>query len=350
VARKTKPAPAETWPGPGEILASATVSWLDAGRHQLLSAIRDERLPHGLLIHGPADIGQSGLAVWAAQLALCDVPSRAPCGECAGCRLFLAGNHPDFRTVKIEDKASVIKVDQVRELCTALSLKSYRGGRKVGIIDPADKMNAFSFNALLKTLEEPPEDTLLVLVAARIDRMPRTVVSRCQRIRIQVPAAGEAIEWLEGRASRDDWPVLLALAGGAPARALALAEAGMAELAEETRALFGRRHIDPVGLADAWSRDRPAERLAVLEYQLEQCLRAGLGVRSDVVNNNRDLSLPSDRSGVNITSAFGLLDRTRDARALLDTSLNTQLLLEDLLVGLAEALVGRDAGRMETQG
>jgi len=337
-------APAETQELPAARLGEAETPWAGPVKAAFLSALHAGRLPHALLLHGSPGAGQSGLALWAAQVALCDNPREAPCGRCASCELFLAGNHPDLRAVTVEDKATVIKVEQVRELCGALALTSYRGGRKVGLLDPADKMNINSFNALLKTLEEPPEETLLVLAVTQLERLPRTVISRCQRIRIPNPAGHEALAWLEREQPGEDWSLLLDLAGGAPLAALELARTGATSLADEMKSALSGRRFDPLGLAQEWSRDRPADRLRWLEHWLESALRAGLGRGSDVVNNNRHIPLPSSGAGVNITAAFRLLDQTRETRRLLEGSLNTQLLFEDLLVGLAEAVTGRTAG------
>jgi DNA polymerase-3 subunit delta' len=266
--------------------------------------------------------------------------------------LFLAGNHPDFHPTGIEEKASFIKVDQIRDLCSRLAMRSFRGAAKVALIDPADRMNPSSHNALLKTLEEPTDDTLLLLTATRIDRLPPTVASRCQRIRIPAPPAGNAVAWLQSRAARDDWPQLLALAAGAPLRALELAESGAGELLQDMAAALPgppASAFDPFGLAEAWSKDRPADRLAWLEWWLESRIRRWATV-SDVVNNNRDNDLPSVPAEPNIRTAFALLERVRDARAQLEGPLNSLLLFEDLLVSFAEAFAGSTVARPETQG
>ena len=335
------------------LLAQAQAPWLGPQREQLLAARRDGRLPHGILLHGPAGAGQAGLALWTAHMSLCENAADAPCGRCPSCVLFLAGNHPDFYSLELEDKASFIKVDQVRELCSKLALRSFRGAGKVGIIDPADRMNIQANNALLKTLEEPPEETLLILPVSRLDRLPRTVVSRCQRMKLVTPATDDAIAWLDSRNRRDDWKDLLGLAAGAPFRALQMAEEGAGELSGEMGRILaeavGAASFDPLGVAASWSKDRPADRLAWLERWVEDSIRAEAS-GGDVVNNNRDFFLPSAGTGLNIRAAFALLDRLRDARALLEGSLNTQLMFEDLLVQLVETLAGRTAGGTETQG
>jgi len=332
-------------------LEASGAPWLKNARARLKAALRGGRLPHGILVHGLPGMGQSALALWTAQLALCDERAKAPCGRCGSCQLFLAGNHPDFHAIGLEDDATYIKVDQVRELCGKLALRSYRGGFKIGLIDPAEKMNISSNNALLKTLEEPSEDTLLLLVAARTERLAPTVISRCQKFRLQAPDAPAALDWLSASAQRPDWPELLSLAAGAPLRALELASAGTAEMVREmSDSLQSGRpgSVDPLALAESWSKDRPAERLAWLEHLVQSWIRQGFV--SDAVNNNRDNALPSPPARLNMRAAFELLDRVREARALQEGSANTLLLFEDLLVGFAEAFAGGSAARPEAQG
>jgi DNA polymerase-3 subunit delta' len=351
MARSSKRQPEAERPPPRERLEPAAAPWLAAAREQLAAARRGARLPHGILLHGVPGLGQSALGLWTAQLVLCEHPTQAPCGHCGSCQLFLAGNHPDFHPVELEEGATFIKVDQVRELCGKLAMRSYRGHFKVGLIDPADRMNISSNNALLKTLEEPSEDTLLLLVASRTDRLAPTVMSRCQKVRLAAPEARAALAWLGTVEKRPDWTGLLSLAAGAPLRALELAESGTAELAQEMAASLASGRpgdLDPLALADSWSKDRPAERLAWLEHLLQSWIRQGS--RSDAVNNNRDNALPSPPARLNMRAAFELLDRVREARTLQEGSANTLLLFEDLLVGFAEAFAGGSAVRPETQG
>lgn len=336
--KRPAPSPAAP-PDLAERLAVAAAPWLAPARQRLLAAWRSGRFPHALLMVGRPGVGQSELALWAAQLALCQAEDGRPCGRCGSCVLFLAGNHPDLHRVTLEDESRVVKVDQVRALSAVLAMRSYRGGYQVGIIDPADTLNINAFNALLKTLEEPSEQTLLILVAAHPSALPATIVSRCMRLAVPLPAAAMAGAWLEQDQPRGDWEQVLALANGAPLAARALVESGAAELGPALArdlAQVGSAGFDPWRLAEDWHKDRPAERLLWVEHWVIGWLREALAA-GDAVNNNRAPGLPRAVAGTNIGPVFAFLDRLRAARTAIEGPLNTQLVLEDLLVAMGEA-------------
>ena len=187
----------------------------------------DGRWPHALLLAGPDGLGKGLFARRLAASRCCETPDAQgdACGQCQGCHWFQAGSHPDFSAVRPAEGGKAIKVDQIRELREFLGLTAYCGGCKIVLIEPADRLNLNAANSLLKTLEEPPGDGLLLLVAARPARLPATVRSRCQMLRFEPPPAPEAIAWLASRIdARLDARILLEVAGGAPLAALALAE------------------------------------------------------------------------------------------------------------------------------
>jgi len=316
----------------------AGAPWLAGVRARLAEAVQQERLPHALLFIGQEGAGQAGLAAWTAGLLLCIAGGDEPCGNCADCALLLAGTHPDFHRVGIEEEATAIRVEQIRDLAEALGTRSYRGRRKVAMIDPADEMNINSFNALLKTLEEPPDQTMLLLTASRADRLPATIRSRCSRQQLPLPTSAAALEWLRRQRPRDDWERLLVLAQGAPFLALEHAAAGIADLdtdMDNTVAAGWQAPLDVVGLADSWRADRPELRLRWLELWLAGRLRMA-SVSSDAVNNNRRSGLPPGHDPTMMATGYRLLDRLREARRRAGGPLNLQLLLEDVLVDLAE--------------
>ena len=333
-------------PDVGDMLVRAGVGWLAPLRERLAAMHGRDRLPHAVLLLGQPRAGQTELALWLAALLLCDQPGATSCGVCAGCRLFLAGTHPDFYRVGLEEDATVIRVEQIRSLSESFSLKSYRGHSKVALVDPADAMNINSFNALLKTLEEPSDKTYLILAASRSDRLPRTIVSRSARLRLPLPAAREALAWLNGRRKHAGWERLLALANGAPFLALQYADAGLEEIdmvMQETVDSAEKGQLDIIATAAAWSRDQPEARLFWLESWLTSRLREA-ALSSDLVNNNRLPWLRVAAREPMIRAGYRLLDALREARLLVNGALNTQLLFEGLLISLM-ALVGEGAGK-----
>jgi DNA polymerase-3 subunit delta' len=314
--------------------------WLDAARAQWLRAIRGGRLPHALLLLGVPALGTAALADWLARATLCECPDDAPCGACTSCVLHAAGSHPDLLRVGIREDKKQVAIDDVREMIAALGLKSYRGGRKVAIVLPADMMNVNGMNALLKTLEEPGAGTLLMLVASRADRLPATVGSRCQRLTVSVPSAEVAEAWLNAQDAAIDWTVPLALAGGAPLAALDLGRSGGAQIGREMAELpvmLDRSDADVVALAERWAKQQPAIRLRWIENWITDRVRNGLAAPA-AGHSPANPGLPREVRTRHIQALYGLLDETRRAQAALSGSANVALLFERVLLGLAEAL------------
>lgn len=194
--------------------------WLKDERVALGKALDAGRLGHAPMIIGSSGVGKRVLADWLAARLLCrDVRAGDPCGECESCRLLPSATHPDFFRLAPEPEKKEIRVDQVREFIESLFLTSSLGGARIGLIDPAERMNRNAANALLKTLEEPAPGVWLILVSDEPDRLPVTIRSRCQLRPISVPARKHSEPWLATRHPESDPGVralALALADGAP--------------------------------------------------------------------------------------------------------------------------------------
>jgi DNA polymerase-3 subunit delta' len=156
------------------------------------NSLRRGRLSSGYLFVGPVGIGKRALANWLAQALLCETTSPRvldPCGSCPSCRQVAAGTHPDFDVVEKPADKATIPVDlligdknhRMREgLCARVAMSSSRGGRKIAIIDDADFLSQEAANCLLKTLEEPPPQAVLILIGSSAQRQLPTIRSRCQ--------------------------------------------------------------------------------------------------------------------------------------------------------------------------
>ncbi|MCK5873923.1 MAG: DNA polymerase III subunit delta' [Alcanivoracaceae bacterium] len=194
---------------------------------ELMQQATDQRLPHALVLSGPAGIGKLRLARAFLEALLCQQPQAGlACGRCQSCHLAAAGSHPDLALVMPEEKSKVIKIDQIRDLVSFFSKTAQYGGRRVALLSPAESMNRNAQNALLKTLEEPGAGAFLLLLCDQPSRLLPTVRSRCQQRQLGAPDAAVAQAWLaEQTGSVDSARALLAAAGGAPLKALALEQA-----------------------------------------------------------------------------------------------------------------------------
>jgi len=143
--------------------------------------LREGRFPHGLIFTGPEGVGKRTFALMLAKALNCAESGPDEfCDECSQCRKIEAGTHPDVLTLGLEDEASEIKIAQVRSLLQMLELRPSEGRNKVFLVDPADAMNAASANALLKGLEEPPENSYFILLSPNPQSLLITVRSRSQ--------------------------------------------------------------------------------------------------------------------------------------------------------------------------
>ena len=195
--------------------------WLSDHWSFFIQRLESDRLAHALMIEGPAGSGKLAFATAMVARLLCLEDQSRACGQCRSCKLLVGGAHPDYFDLQPEEGSEVIKVDQVRGLIARLDLTTTISARKVAYIHPAENMNIASANALLKSLEEPAGNTILILVSSDPGRLPVTIRSRCQAISINQPDKQLVQDWLESCSGKTRGEVEAALqaAGGSPLRA-----------------------------------------------------------------------------------------------------------------------------------
>jgi DNA polymerase III subunit delta' len=328
---------------------AAVPAWIVPATAALTRAQRAGRLPHALLIQEAPGAGGDWLALWAARLVLCERPGEAPCETCLACRRAATLSHPDLAQVMPLEESRQIRIEQVRDLAAELALTSHAGGYKVAILTPADALNRFGANALLKTLEEPPPRTLLVLVATQPSRLPATVLSRCQRLVVRAPARAEAVAWLTEARGAGEWAAALDVVGEAPFLLVSADPAELAQLGADVRHTLDELALgraDPLATAERWARGAElALRLRCIENWLTERIRRGQHAAPQIAEVRAGAYLSSGEAFLNIRELFGLLDEVRDLRTALDAPLNRGLALEAVLRRLVPSGAGATAIR-----
>ncbi len=327
----------------------------------LRSALRRGVLHHAYLFGGPEGAGKATVARLLAQAANCEGGPAGPhgfrddpCGACVPCRKIGKGIHPDVIAIaeeRVMAKAGSwepkggrapskdIVVDQIRNLIDRrLAMKRFEGRRGFVLVDPADAMNAQAQNALLKTLEEPPGETTLVLIASSPDALLPTVRSRCLRVSfapIPVPMVAARLE--EAGRGPEEARTAAALSGGSLARALRLDQE---TLERERGAVLAAASLDP-GDALAWlafarahgeEREDAAELCELLALWLRDVLAVQAGADGLALG---DLADATRRAAGALTPAEALRRRDEVCRtaAALRQNASPVLALERMLVG-----------------
>jgi DNA polymerase-3 subunit delta' len=217
--------------------------------------IRRGRLGHAYLFIGPAGVGKRLFALELAKALLCENAAGKfdACDACPACQQSEAGTHPDLiQASRPEDKLE-LPIDTVREVGEKLSLKPARGGQKIAILDDADDFNDASANAFLKTLEEPPPRSLLILIATDFERQLPTIVSRCQIVRFApLPPALVAELLVQQGVEKAKVEQLARLSGGSPGQAFGLADDALWSFRRNLASELANPKPDTVQLAKRW--------------------------------------------------------------------------------------------------
>lgn len=308
--------------------------WLNQQSQWWLELMASQNIPHAILLKGDKGLGKSEFAWFMAESLLCQEKQadKRPCGNCSSCHLFASGNHTDFFSVKAEK--NIIKIDQIRKMSESVTLSSAQGSYQVVLIHEIEKLNSSSANALLKTLEEPSAQTLIILTCNEYDNVLPTIKSRCIKLDFFTPETAVAKKWLEDelnaseQVSEQDVDLALFYASGSPLLAeKILSESLVGEIAlmVEDMNQIKRNQTSVVNVAKSWIKDEKFDLLKyVVVLLLSQYRKSTLGIASfepplslEILNPKK---VPIFLSMLNL-----LLKR-------LDTPLKKELLIEELLI------------------
>ncbi len=244
---------------------------------------QDRRLPHALLVTGSVGMGKVLFAQALTRAWLCqqvDAEGNA-CGVCHACHLLERDVHPNVSWIKPEKEGQAIKIDQIREASDFVYHSSLENADRILLIHPADQLNAHAANALLKTLEEPPAQVVIMLITDQAQHLPATILSRCQRIHFPLPLSTEVIPWLKPQLSdENEAAFLLHLANGAPLMALALSRNETLVFRRnflETLQRLSQQQEDPIQSAAKFQKIEPIKWIDFMLVWVMDLLRLQLG-------------------------------------------------------------------------
>jgi DNA polymerase-3 subunit delta' len=320
-------------------------------------AKRRGRLAHAYLFTGPAGVGKRLFAVELARALLCERPPDhlEACDHCTSCTLIEAGTHPDLFTVARPEDRHEVPIDLMQQLCQNFGLKSARGRGKVAILDDADDLNEESANCFLKTLEEPPPHSVLILIGTSAGRQLPTIVSRCQVIRF-APLPEPLVTELLRQQGLEDTALLgrlVRLSGGSPGQAMLLADPELWTFRRKLLEGLTREQPDTVALAKEWmqfveeaGKESAAQRrratlvLRLLIDFLNDALALRLGGKPRLAEAEDLRLLQSLANRTDPERLLAMLERCLEADTQVERYVQLVLVLEGLMDALGQILKG----------
>ncbi len=323
---------------------------------QISRAVVHDQLPHALIFGGPDGVGKKLLATELAKYLNCQLrpsaeePSRFlyGCDTCSSCKKISAGTHPDVRIISPEE--TYIRIDQMRQIRSELNLRPFEGRERVYIIDQAEKLNLEASNSILKTLEEPPENVIIILVSVNPNALLPTIRSRCQLYKFSPIGLSDMIAVLKSEKglSTEDAEIAAKLAQGSIGKAVSLDILDFRKSRKEIflalrNLLKSRDVVHSSKLAQMLSKEKKLVEtwlsliflllrdMLVLKYSKDRRVL----VNFDIANILHNLSSEIDPSNL---SSF--VESVKEAQRAIDKNANRQLTLEILFLNLMQALRG----------
>jgi DNA polymerase-3 subunit delta' len=332
--------------------------WQNAAWQQIRQ-LRD-RLPHAILFHGPEGIGKTAFAEHLAQSLLCQSGSADghACGKCDSCGWFSQYSHPDYRRVRPEvleedgtsegeeggdagegkkagksakAPSKEIKIDQIRALADFMNISTHRPGMRIITLYPAEALNTAAANALLKTLEEPPPNTMFLLVSNSLDRLLPTILSRCRKFAMAMPLQEEALAWLRQQNVKDA-DIWLAEQGGAPLAAHTLAQTDARETMDEFLRQLAKPSVDgALKTAEKLQKAPVPDLVAWLQRWLYDVFSLKLSGRIRYYPRyHKEITALAGQAKVG--DLLRVLKAVNERRAIAEHPLSAKLFIEDMLL------------------
>ncbi len=321
--------------------------WQKTQWQQINQLLKSEHLPHAMILLGNQGLGKADFATSLANAVLCQQPTDdfQACGLCKSCQLLAANSHPDLYYIKpaappnskSKNPIKSIRIENIRVLCDKLNQTSQYGGYRVAILEQAENLTLSAANSLLKTLEEPGQNVLILLVSARPHRLPVTIRSRCQSLRFSEPDESLSLEWLQQsrqiKAGTAQLQQALKQAHGSPLEALKhLQESDFHQLLAEamTAGIAGKNSLDYAAKLTKFAKIQILEGMLTWASDLSRLLACGADI--DIINEQERTKLQALANKVNEQRLFRFYDQLNFNLLHNSISVNEQLLWENLLL------------------
>ncbi|NOH83271.1 DNA polymerase III subunit delta' [Vibrio sp. 03-59-1] len=317
---------------------STLYPWLQPTWEQLKDKLDNQRLSGSMLISACNGVGILQLLEHFSAALMCSNYTSEACGFCHSCELIKSGSHPDLHWIKPEKEGKSITVDQIRQCNHIAQQSSQLNGTRLIIVTPAEAMNESASNALLKTLEEPADNCVFLLVTENSHKLLPTIISRCQQMQIVLPSSAELTDWVGQQTSNEIPNYVASLNHHAPLKTLEFVNENGVESYRGVESAFitfiDGKSTDVYELWSALESDT-LTKLSWIWYLLSDTQKAHFGI------NSRDLLPGSDALAKLLTyeASYQLSHLLKDLMDQLSnhTGLNTELMVINWLLKLQEA-------------
>ena len=322
------------------------MTWLNELYKRLSKPIKDHQSAHALLIKGDRGIGRAKLAL---SLTAGFLSENIDLDE----EDINEGKVADCKLINPNEGKKIISIDQIRSLKSFMLLTSLKGKGKVAIINPADAMNKAAANSLLKILEEPPQDTLIILISKSNNNLPKTIISRVQIIEVNNPTREETLNWLKAINPEESWAQIIEIFGSRPTLLKSLGfeylNSQIQQVAKDLENLLTKK-IKPSKLSSSWKSEDLEINLRILYFWFSKFLYHNLldEGESNLLPDSLNKLLKLD---LNIEESFTFLKEVASMRKykIEGRTLNWDLQITNLLSPMYSNLKGLQNNESRTQ-
>jgi len=321
--------------------------WHEKNWKYFTQARNADHLPHALLLVGEEGIGKYILAERMAKSLLCMQPvDFEACGNCQSCKTYESGANPDYTKIELAEDKQQISVDQIRKLSEFLTYSRSFNTHRVAIINPIERMNNNAANSLLKSLEEPANNSVIILVASHLGKILPTIKSRCQLISVASPTHNQALDWFkQNHAEVEQAELRLDIAAYKPLKALSITDEDITERSNflEDLSNIVNGNLSVVVTAKKWEK---INLESILNWQItwaQQLIKeAECGSSTSETNNNHEANRLNQIQHALFTQIkpnkhWQLYQQLIKQKQYIHTSVNTLMFIENMLLLWLEA-------------